>query len=461
MGERSCCKSNTMSSTVLIVVSLFITGTHSRLVPSFALSQDRSFDGSPRVSISFPDGYTDTMVLSRYYSNENDRLARTENCHFFGHLEGEPEACIALTGCPGSDDLELTIMSEHSNNPTFKWKKDGEVELIESPFLGGKARSEKVRKLDGEWTVEGDDELVNPTIKNAEMELAKNDNAKSVQSTNLLTLKFGYGDGFLGKTGSHANAKAYIQATLPHMQTLYCHSASLGTKIQLEISEIKHFSGKNFKATVAMAESLETSTASEVGTADLVAYMGYDTETSGIVGIAAVSSVCMASAYNGQKISINEWQATHAAAGQLVAHEVGHNLGMYHDFDNRHSGKGCDKTGVMSYGGLYTKWSTCSKSDFAAHVAYVAQMGQTWSACMPTYANACNGGTTTTTTALTTTGSGSGSSGCVQWWIGDGFCDPENNKKACKFDGGDCCAPYAHPHWDWSCKWTNQCICKK
>merc|ERR1711884_1018284 len=235
MGERSCCKSNTMSSTVLIVVSLFITGTHSRLVPSFALNQDRSLDGSPSVSITFPDGFTDTMVLSRYYSNENDRLARTENCHFFGHLEGEPEACIALTGCPGSDDLELTIMSEHSTNPTFKWKKDGEVELIESPFLGGKARSEKVRKLDGEWTVEGDDELVNPTIKNAEMELAKNDNSKSVQSTNLLTLKFGYGDGFLGKTGSHA--KAYIQATLPHMQTLYCHSASLGTKIQLEISE--------------------------------------------------------------------------------------------------------------------------------------------------------------------------------------------------------------------------------
>merc|ERR1711953_351600 len=271
-----------------------ITGTHSisRSVPSFALNQDRSLDGSPSVSITFPDGYTDTMVLSRYYSNKNDRLARTENCHFFGHLEGEPEACIALTGCPGSDDLEFTIMSEHSTDAMFKWKKDGKVELIESPFHGGKAQSEYlVRNIDEDWTVEGDDEIVNPTIKNAEMELAKNDNSKSVQSTNVLTLKFGYGDGFLGKTGSHANAKAYIQATLPHMQTLYCHSASLGTKIQLEISEIKHFSGKNFKATVAMAESLETSTASEVGTSDLVAYMGYDTETSGIVGIAAVSSV--------------------------------------------------------------------------------------------------------------------------------------------------------------------------
>ena len=353
-------------------------------LPRLALSQDRSLDGSPSVSIAFPDGYTDTMVLSRYYSNENDRLARTENCHFFGHLEGEPEACIALTGCPGSDDLEFTIMSEHSTDAMFKWKKDGKVELIESPFHGGKAQSEYlVRNIDEDWTVEGDDEIVNPTIKKAEMELAKNSNAKSVQSTNVLTLKFGYGDGFLGKTGSHAKAKAYIQATLPHMQTLYCHSASLGTKIQLEISEIKHFSGKNFKASVSMAESLENSTASEVGKADLIAYMGYDSSTSGVIGIAAVSTVCMPSTYAGQKFSINEWQATHAQAGQLVAHEVGHNLGMYHDFDNRHKGKGCDKKGVMSYGGLYTKWSTCSKSDFAAHVAYVAQMGQTWSAYMP------------------------------------------------------------------------------
>ena len=352
------------------------------------MSQDRSLDGSPSVSITFPDGYTDTMILSRYYSNVNDRLARTEKCHFFGHLEGEPEACIALTGCPGSDDLEFTIMSEHSTDATFKWNKNGEVQLIGSPFKDGKGRS-LVREVEenqsGTWIVEGDDEIVNPALKKAEMEIAKNcasGNCKSVPTTNLLSLKWGYGEGFLTKTGSHANAKAYIQATLPHMQALYCHSASLGTKIQLEIfGEIKHFSGKYFKANVANAEALETSTATEVGKADLVVYMGYDNGTDGIIGIAAVSTVCMPSTYAGQKFSINEWMATHAEAGQLVAHEVGHNLGMYHDFDNRHSGKGCDKKGVMSYGGLYTKWSTCSKSDFQAHVTKVNQMGQTW--CMP------------------------------------------------------------------------------
>merc|ERR1712226_16479 len=104
----------------------------------------------------------------------------------------------------------------------------------------------------------------------------------------------------------------------------------------------------------------------------------------------------------------------------------------------------------MSYGGLYTKWSTCSKSDFQAHVTKVNQMGQTW--CMPASPNACSGGTTTTTTATTattkttstatttsstTTTGGSGGSSCQPWWIGDGFCDPENNKAECLFDRGD------------------------
>ena len=153
------------------------------------------------------------MILSRYYSNENDRLARTEKCHFFGHLKGEPEACIALTGCPGSDDLEFTIMSEHSTDATFKWNKNGEVQLIESPFRDGKGRS-LVREVEenqsGTWIVEGDDEIVNPALKKAEMEIAKNcasGNCKSVPTTNLLSLKWGYGEGFLTKTGSHANAK--------------------------------------------------------------------------------------------------------------------------------------------------------------------------------------------------------------------------------------------------------------
>ena len=103
--------------------------------PRFGLIQERSFNGAPSVSIAFPDGYKDTLVLERYYANEEERMERTEACHYIGHLANEPEACVAMTGCVGSDDVQFTIMSAHAtDSPMYKWTKEGIVEIIESPF---------------------------------------------------------------------------------------------------------------------------------------------------------------------------------------------------------------------------------------------------------------------------------------------------------------------------------------
>ena len=57
---------------------------------------------------------------------------------------------------------------------------------------------------------------------------------------------------------------------------------------------------------------------------------------------------------------------------QILAHEVGHNLGMEHDFvgapgNNRYDSQGRLCTGiggVMDYYGEVFQWSTCSIEDF-------------------------------------------------------------------------------------------------
>ena len=67
---------------------------------------------------------------------------------------------------------------------------------------------------------------------------------------------------------------------------------------------------------------------------------------------------------------------------QIVTHEMGHNLGMLHDFDVTHNGKGCNGQGFMSYTYSLYQWSTCSKEDFLAHYnQIVASSSNSW--CLP------------------------------------------------------------------------------
>ena len=59
------------------------------------------------------------------------REAESEFCHYNGHLAGDPEATVALTGCPGgAEDVELTILSAHLEETMFRWTKEGTVESI-------------------------------------------------------------------------------------------------------------------------------------------------------------------------------------------------------------------------------------------------------------------------------------------------------------------------------------------
>ena len=60
---------------------------------------------------------------------------------------------MGLTGCPESEDVELTIMSSRVNgSPLFKWKRNGEVErtyhsqTVKSEFDWKSTFSPKIRQ---------------------------------------------------------------------------------------------------------------------------------------------------------------------------------------------------------------------------------------------------------------------------------------------------------------------------
>ena len=97
--------------------------------------EDRSLDGSPSIDLTLPGGRSDTIELERFDASEDDELNNgTVNCHYTGRLRSDPEAAVAVTGCPGLEDVELTILSKYLNSSMFQWAHDGGVNLI--PDLG-------------------------------------------------------------------------------------------------------------------------------------------------------------------------------------------------------------------------------------------------------------------------------------------------------------------------------------
>ena len=97
------------------------------------LLKDRFEGSTPNIEITFPDGYTDRLILQKHYFNEEDKKKIDNHCNYIGHLAEEKTACVAMTGCLGSDNVEFTIMSKHAmDSNSFVWNKNGAIHAIHS-----------------------------------------------------------------------------------------------------------------------------------------------------------------------------------------------------------------------------------------------------------------------------------------------------------------------------------------
>ena len=132
------------------------------------------------VKITFADGSSDNLVLNKYENMEG---------HFIGHLENEPDACVAMVNHP--EHAELTIMSNRVVGSTmYKWHNNGNVELVPEVFSNELERDE-VMERDGE----NDEPIANQEEQDAQDNIEANltpKQASTVPSTAKLQIKVKY-----------------------------------------------------------------------------------------------------------------------------------------------------------------------------------------------------------------------------------------------------------------------------
>ena len=180
--------------------------------------------GVPLINIVFPNGHQDTMILKRFNPNPNDEML-TNDCNYLGHLKTEVTACVAVTGCYGVEDVEMTILSRNSE-PTalFKLSADGTVEAISSlptNRAADETADETAEGADDETADETDDQTADDIIS-----LPTNGTADETADGTFSLPTNGIADTFMLPTSDTTESHSGVESR-------YCISSTLGYRINV------------------------------------------------------------------------------------------------------------------------------------------------------------------------------------------------------------------------------------
>jgi len=310
-------------------------------VPTFTWLHDQaSPDGVPLLSVDFHDGQPgDVVVLKSHnplpvqkYEKESD----VDKCIFVGHLRDEPDVYVSLTGgCPFEGKFEIKMRTKRHEDFMFK-VVNGVSNVIKSPY-----------KANGQIN----DVALHPPSNKMFRPSVQQKQAPKDDYTITLAI---YHDQTFGNkfSGDEYNT---MRRVLTHAQDLYFHP-TLGSRMTLV-----------FQSAFSIPDSIQADENSlnyvggynEPGH-DGNVYLCYQNNESGTVGIAWIGTICGPQNY---QTAVVEYFNNDLSTGEIFAHELGHNLGMQHDFNGSPGNPRYDSQGnsCTNIGGVMDYYQTVSR----------------------------------------------------------------------------------------------------
>jgi len=360
--------------------------------PSFKWISNGDFDNS--IQIGFPDGGPNDValltpsipILSSDIMDKNDT-----GCIFHGHLQNDTDVEVFVSGCPEENSFQIAFDSDRLEEHVFN-VVDGNVQNV---HLGDRSDGDSV-DLVVKKVVEG---TSNTTRDSWSVRAQTGQHIRNVPKKMRVRVHMSYDNEFLKNAGSGSQSTAVKRINrIINLAREMFKWKSLQTEIELDILDIKHVdtSLTLHEANPKAIEKAESISGKNKVNADNYHYFSYDNKD-GWSGVAiqmgfgnsdAFGSVCWKD--QKRRTAISECIDNSAKAAMIFAHELGHSLGMPHDFcsdksctadsERKHprldsKGKACWGNSIMDYDQeTINKWSTCSVESMNAWYNQIVEM---------------------------------------------------------------------------------------